>query len=64
MCHRLETTITNQGLLHVLRNGIEDMGCKLRVCYFKPESRLNPEVLERYCSAACCLLMSLPERKS
>ena len=31
--HRLETTITNQGLLHVLRSGIEDMGCKLRVCY-------------------------------
>ena len=46
--HRLETTITNQGLLHVLRNGIEDMGCKLRVCYFKPESRLNPEATERY----------------
>lgn len=46
--HRLETTITNQGLLHVLRNGIEDMGCKLRVCYFKPESWLNPEALERY----------------
>ena len=46
--HRLETTITNQGLLHVLRNGIEDMGCKLRVCYFKPESRLNPEAIERY----------------
>ena len=35
--HRLETTITNQGLLHVLRSGIEDMGCKLRVCYFKPD---------------------------
>lgn len=46
--HRLETTISNQGLLHVLRNGIEDMGCKLRVCYFKPESDLNPLVTERY----------------
>ena len=46
--HRLETTITNQGLLHVLRNGIEDMGCKLRVCYFKPESDLNPVATERY----------------
>lgn len=40
--HRLETSIANQGLLYVLRNGIEDMGCKLRVCYFKPESDLNP----------------------
>ena len=46
--HRLETTIANQGLLFVLRNGIEDKGCKLRVCYFKPESGLNPEAVERY----------------
>ena len=48
LSHRLETTIANQGLLFVLRNGIEDMGCKLRVCYFKPESGLNPEAVERY----------------
>ena len=46
--HRLETTITNQGLLYVLRNGIEDLGCKLKVCYFKPESELNPVSIERY----------------
>lgn len=46
--HRLETSIANQGLLYVLRNGIEDMGCKLRVCYFKPESDLNPLAVERY----------------
>lgn len=46
--HRLETIITNQGLLHVLRNGIEDMGCKLKVCFFKPESDLNPLATERY----------------
>lgn len=46
--HRLETTITNQGLLHVLRHGIEDMGCHLKVCYFKPESDLNPLAVELY----------------
>lgn len=46
--HRLETTISNQGLLYVLRNGIEDMGCKLKVCFFKPESDLNPLATERY----------------
>lgn len=46
--HRLETTISNQGLLYVLRNGIEDMGCKLKVCFFKPESELNPIDIERY----------------
>ena len=46
--HRLETTISNQGLLYVLRNGIEDMGCKLKMCYFKPESERNPLSVERY----------------
>lgn len=46
--HRLETTISNQGLLYVLRNGIEDMGCKLKVCYFKPESENSSLAAERY----------------
>lgn len=46
--HRLETTISNQGLLYVLRNGIEDMGCKLKVCYFKPESENSFLAAERY----------------
>ncbi|MCF0186193.1 MAG: type I restriction endonuclease subunit R [Bacteroidaceae bacterium] len=46
--HRLETTIAKEGLLHVLRKGIEDMGCKIKVCYFKPDSDLNPLTVERY----------------
>lgn len=45
---RLEDTIANQGLIYVLRNGIEDLGVKLRVCYFKPESDLNETAAERY----------------
>ena len=46
--NRLEKVITEQGLVHVLRNGIDDMGCKLRVCFFKPESDLNQTDKERY----------------
>ena len=46
--HRLETCIANDGLLHVLRNGIEDMGVKLKLCYFKPEHDLNPLATELY----------------
>ena len=45
---RLEQTISNEGLIHVLRNGIVDMGVKLKVCYFKPESELNETVNEQY----------------
>ncbi len=45
---RLEDTISNQGLIHVLRNGIDDLGVNLKVCYFKPESELNELTVERY----------------
>ena len=39
---RLEDCIATDGLVSVLRNGIMDMGIKIRVCFFKPESELNP----------------------
>jgi type I restriction enzyme R subunit len=45
---RLEDSIHNHGLLYVLRNGIKDMGIDLFVCYFKPETELNPLLVERY----------------
>ena len=45
---RLEDTIVNQGLVYVLRNGIDDLGVKLKVCYFKPESGLNETLIENY----------------
>lgn len=46
--NRLEQTISNEGLIHVLRNGIVDMGVKLKMCYFKPESELNETLNENY----------------
>lgn len=45
---RLEDTIASQGLVAVLRNGIEDMGVKLKLCYFKPESTINEGLNELY----------------
>lgn len=45
---RLEQTISNEGLISVLRNGITDLGVKLRVCYFKPESGLNETLSRQY----------------
>ena len=48
--NRLEQTINNEGLIHVLRNGIVDMGVRLKLCYFKPESSLNETLNEQYAS--------------
>lgn len=45
---RLEDSINNHGLLHVLRNGIKDMGIDLFLCFFKPETELNSLLIERY----------------
>ena len=46
--NRLEKVISEQGLVYALRNGIDDVGSKLKVCFFKPESELNQTDKERY----------------
>ena len=48
LCRRLESSITEHGLVHVLKNGIEDMGICIKMCYFKPESELNASLTELY----------------
>lgn len=45
---RFNEEVNTNGLIHVLRNGINDRGVKLKVCYFKPESTLNPELVQNY----------------
>lgn len=45
---RFNEEIEVNGLLHVLRNGINDRGVRLRTAYFRPESTLNYDVIERY----------------
>lgn len=43
-CSAVETN----GLLQVLRKGFSHRGCTFKVCYFKPESDLNPLDTEMY----------------
>ena len=45
---RLDAEINAHGLIHVLRKGINDMGIKLKVCFFKPESELNEKDNDLY----------------
>lgn len=45
---RLNDEINHHGLLHVLRNGIEDRGAKIKVAAFRPESSLNEKVIKDY----------------
>ncbi|WNF38514.1 DEAD/DEAH box helicase family protein [Bacillaceae bacterium IKA-2] len=45
---RFNEEVNAHGLIHVLRNGINDRGVKLKVCFFKPESTLNPDLVRNY----------------
>ena len=45
---RLEESVEMHGMLHVLRHGVEDRGIKLKFASFKPETSLNPVVIENY----------------
>ena len=45
---RFDESVEMHGMLHVLRHGIEDRGIKLKFASFKPETSLNPAVIENY----------------
>lgn len=45
---RFNEEVENNGLIHVLRNGINDRGVKLNVAYFRPETSLNADTIKLY----------------
>ena len=48
LVRRLNDAIDSGDVLDVLKNGIEDLGLKLKLCYFKPDSTLNANLNELY----------------
>ncbi len=44
----LQDHISRYGLIYVLRHDIDDLGMKFRICYFRPASELNEELMEKY----------------
>jgi len=48
-----EDAVQMDGLLAVLRHGFKHRGMEFRVCYFKPESTLNPVAVQHYTQNIC-----------
>lgn len=48
LIRRFNDTVATRGLLDVLKNGIDDMGIRLYVCYFKPDSTMNALLNDLY----------------
>lgn len=43
-----EINSKDKGLIHVLRHGFIDRGVKFRLVYFKPETSLNDDLMDKY----------------
>lgn len=50
---RLFKELDLRGMLDVIRHGITDSGVKFKLAYFKPDSGLNPEIIELYKKNKC-----------
>lgn len=48
LLRRFQEEVSATNLLQVLRHGFVDRGVKFYPCFFKPETKLNPETVERY----------------
>ncbi len=45
---RVSEAVVSDGIISVLRNGVKATGCKFRLAFFKPETKLNPETEKLY----------------
>lgn len=43
-----QDNVSQNGLIHVLRNGVMDRGMKIMFAYFEPASSLNDDLVEKY----------------
>ena len=46
--HRLEDSIMENGLIYVLKHGVDDMGINIKIYFFQPESDLNENQIALY----------------
>ena len=48
LIRRFEESVDARGMLDVIKNGLDDMGIKIKLCFFRPESNLNQELVNLY----------------
>ena len=48
LIRRVFNAIDSSNVLDVLKKGIKDMGVEIKLCYFKPSSNLNVDLVELY----------------
>lgn len=55
LTRRINTAISESNVLDVLKKGIKDMGIEIKLCYFKPSSNLNQDLVNLYEGNICSI---------
>ena len=53
LTRRVNNAIAETNVLEVLKKGIKDMGIEIKLCYFKPSSNLNQDLVKLYEGNIC-----------
>lgn len=64
LTRRVNTAISESNVLDVLKNGIKDMGIEIKLCYFKPSSNLNQDLVKLYEGNICGITRQFPYSKN
>ena len=64
LTRRLNTAISESNVLDVLKKGIKDMGIEIKLCYFKPSSNLNQDLVKLYEGNICGITRQFPYSKN
>ena len=64
LTRRVNTAISESNVLEVLKKGIKDMGVEIKLCYFKPSSNLNQDLVNLYEGNICGITRQFPYSKN
>ena len=64
LTRRVNTAISESNVLDVLKKGIKDMGIEIKLCYFKPSSNLNQDLVKLYGGNICGITRQFPYSKN
>ena len=60
LCRRINSAIAESNVLEVLKKGIKDMGIEIKLCFFKPSSNLNQDLVALYDGNICGITRQFP----
>ena len=63
LIRRINNAILESNVLDVLKKGVKDMGVEIKLCYFKPSSTLNQDLVDLYNGNICGITRQFPYSK-